>query len=95
MEKDLSKELRIRTITTVELLASKILSLLRKSTGDYDLKKKIRNSDMSAEAITDDAIHKYMFEILNESPETEEEKNPIRGQKKIKQDENASSRRYI
>ena len=36
---------------------------------------------MSIEAITD-AIHEYMYEKLNESPETEEEKNSTRRQKK-------------
>ena len=41
--------------------------------GDYELKKKIRKSDMSIEGVTD-AIHVYMYEKLNESPETEEEK---------------------
>ena len=40
-----------------ELLASKFLSVIGKSTGDYDLKKKIRKSDMSVEAITE-ALHK-------------------------------------
>ena len=63
----------IETITTAELLASKFLSLIGKSTGDYDSKKKIRKSDMSVEAITN-AIHEYMFEKLNDSPEKEEEK---------------------
>ena len=70
---DVEKNCEFETITAAELLASKFLSLIGKSTGDYDLKKKIRKSDMSVEAITD-AIHKYMYEKLNDSPETEEEK---------------------
>ena len=37
------------------------------------MKKKIRKSDMSGEAITD-AIHEYMYEKLNDSPETDEER---------------------
>ena len=32
---------------------------------------------MSVKAITD-AIHEYMYEKLNDSPETGEEKNPVR-----------------
>ena len=35
--------------------------------------KNFRKSDMSIEAVTD-AIHEYMYETLNESTETEEEK---------------------
>ena len=75
---DVEKNCEFETITAAELLASKFSSLIGKSTGDYDLKKKIRKSDMSVEAITD-AIHEYMYEKLNDSPETEEEKNnPVR-----------------
>ena len=70
---DVEKNCEFETITAAELIASKFLSLIGKSTGDYELKKKIRKSDMSIEAITD-AIHEYMYEKLNESPETEEEK---------------------
>ena len=47
--------------------------MIGKSTGDYDLKKTIRKSDVSIEAITE-ALHEYMHEKLNDSPETEEEK---------------------
>ena len=61
------------TITAAELLASKFLSLIGKSTGDYEFKKKIRKSDMSVETITE-AKHEYMYEKLNESPETDEDK---------------------
>ena len=70
---EVEKNCEFETITAAELLASKFLSVIRKSTGDYDLKKKIRKSDMSIEAITE-ALHEYMYEKLNDSPETEEEK---------------------
>ena len=70
---EVEKNFDFETITAAELLASKFLSIIGKSTGDYDLKKKIRKSDMSVEAITG-AIHKYMYEKLNDSSETEEEK---------------------
>ena len=56
-----------------ELLASKFSSVIGKSTGDYDLKKKIRKNDMSVEAITE-ALQEYMYEKLKVSPETEKEK---------------------
>ena len=65
--------MQVRTLTVAELLESKFLSFIGKSTGDYELKKKIRKSDMTVEAITD-AIHEYMYEKLNDSPETEEKK---------------------
>ena len=70
---EIEKNCEFENITAAELLASKFLSLIGKSTGDYELKKKIRKGDMSVEAITD-AIHEYMYEKLNDSPETDEEK---------------------
>ena len=70
---EVEKICEFETITAAELLASKFLSLIGNSTGDYELKKKIRKSDMSVEAITE-AIHEYMYEKLNESPETDEDK---------------------
>ena len=69
----IERNCEFETITAAELLASKFLSVIGKSVGDYDLKKKIRKSDMSVEAITD-ALHEHMYEKLNDSPETEEEK---------------------
>ena len=72
LEKNTSrKHCEFETITAAELLASKFLSLIGKSRGDYELRKKIRKSDMSVEAITE-VIHEYIYEKLNESPETEE-----------------------
>ena len=70
---EVEKNCKFENITAVEALASKFLSLIEKSTGDYKLKKKIRKSDKSVEAITD-AIHEYMYEKLNHSPETHEKK---------------------
>ena len=70
---DVENNCEFETIAAAELIASKFISLLGKSTGDFELKKKIRKSNMSIEAITD-AIHEYMYEKLNKSPETEEEK---------------------
>ena len=69
----IERNCEFETITAAELLASNFLSVIEKSTGDYDLKKNIRKSDMSVEAITD-ALHEHMYEKLNDSPETEEEK---------------------
>ena len=82
---EVEKNCEFETITAAELLASKFLSVIGKSTGDYDLKKKIRKSDMSIEAITE-ALHEYMYEKSNDSPETEEEKK-IRYLKKKKNKE--------
>ena len=53
-------------LTPAELIASKFLSLIGRSTGDYELKKKIRKSDMIKETITD-LIHEYMYDRLNDS----------------------------
>ena len=70
---NVEKYCEFEIITAAELIASNFLSLIGNSTGDYELKKKIRKSDMSIEAISD-AIHENMYEKLNESPETEIEK---------------------
>ena len=70
---EVEKNCEFETITAADFLASKFLSLIGKSTGDYEIKKKIRKSDMSVEAITE-AIHEYMYEKLNESPETDEDR---------------------
>ena len=66
------KNCEFEEITAAELLASKFLSVIGKTTGDNDLKKKIKKGDMSVEAITD-TIHEYMYEKMNESRDTEEE----------------------
>ena len=54
------------------MLASKFLSVIGKTTGDNDLKKKIKKGDMSVEATTD-TIHEYMYEKMNESKDSEKE----------------------
>ena len=70
---NVEKKCEFETRTAAKLITSKFLSLIGKSTGNSGLKKKIRKSDMSIDAITD-AIHEYMYEKLNESTETEKEK---------------------
>ena len=56
-------------------MVSKFLSVIGRSTGDYDLKRNKKNdiSVISVEAITK-ALHEYIYEKLNDSPETEDEK---------------------
>ena len=80
---EIERNCEFETITAAELLASKFLSVIGKSTGDYDLKKKIRKSDMLVEAITD-AILEYTYDKLNDSPETEEKKIRYLNKRKIK-----------
>ena len=68
---EVEKKCEFENITPAELLASKFLSLIGKSSGDYELKRKIKKSNMTIDAITD-AIHEYMYEKLNESSDSEE-----------------------
>ena len=70
---EVEKKCEFENITPAELLASKFLSLIGTSSGDYELKRKIKKSNMTIDAITD-AIHEYMYEKLNESTESEESK---------------------
>ena len=51
--------------------------------GDYELEKKVQQKDMSVEAITE-AIPEYMYEKINDSPETEAEKIRHVEKKRIK-----------
>ena len=53
-------------VTPAELIASKFSSLIGRSPGDYELKKKIRESNVTIEAITD-LIHECMYDRLNDS----------------------------
>ena len=69
---EVEKNSEFETIIAAELLASNFLSLVGKTKG-YEQKMEVRKSDMSVEAITH-AIHEYMYEKLNDSPETEAEK---------------------
>ena len=61
-------------VILAELIASKFLSVIGKSTGDYELKKKIRKSDMTIETITD-IIHEYMYDRLKDSNNSNDGKN--------------------
>ena len=61
-------------VTPAELIASKFLSVIGKSTGDYELKKKIRKSDMTIETITD-VKHEYMYDRLNDWNNSNDGKN--------------------
>ena len=60
------KNFEFDKITPAELIALKFLSLIGRSTGDYELKKKIRKSDMTIERTTD-SIHEYIYDGLNDS----------------------------
>ena len=60
------KNCEFEIVTPAELIASKFLSVIGRSTGDYELKKKIRKSDMTIETKTA-LIHEHMYDRLNES----------------------------
>ena len=60
------KNCEFENVTPAKLLASKFFSVIGRSTGDYELVKKIRKSDMTIETITA-LIHEHMYERLNES----------------------------
>ena len=60
------KNCEVDKVTLAELIATKFLSLTGRSTGDYDLKKKIRKSNMTIKTITD-IIPEYMYGRLNDS----------------------------
>ena len=53
-------------MTLAELIASKLAELVGRTTGDYELKKKIRKSNMTIETITE-KVHEYMYDRLNNS----------------------------
>ena len=57
-----------------ELIASKFLLLIGRSTGHYELKKKIRKSKMTIETITD-LIHESMYDLLNHSINSNDRRN--------------------
>ena len=60
------KNCEFENVTPAELIASKFLSVIGRSTGDYESKKKIPKSDMTIETITA-LIHEDMYDRLNES----------------------------
>ena len=68
------KNCEFDNVTPAELIASKFLSLIGRSTGDYELKKKIRKSNMTIETITD-LIHEYMYDRLNDSNNSNDGRN--------------------
>ena len=60
------KNCEFENVTPAELIASKFLSVIGRSTGDYELKKKIRKSDMTIETIAA-LILEHMYDRLNDS----------------------------
>ena len=60
------KNCEFKNVTPAELIASKFLSITRRSAGVYELKKKLRKSDITIQTITD-LIHEYMNDSLDES----------------------------
>ena len=60
------KNCEFENVTPAQPLASKFFSVIGRPTGDYELKKKIRKSDMTIETITA-LIHEHMYDRLNDS----------------------------
>ena len=81
------KNCEFDNVTLAELIASKFLSLIGRSTGDYELKKKIRKSNMTIETITD-LIHEYMYDRLNDSNNSNDGRNIKHVQERSKKKEN-------
>ena len=77
---EVEKNCKFETTIAAELLASKILSLIGKSTGEYELRR-IRKNDMSVEAITEAYTSRSMKTWMTPS-ETEEEKQSTCGEAK-------------
>ena len=61
-------------VTPAEPTASKFMSVIGRSAGDYELKKKIRKSDMTIGTITA-LVHEHMYDCLNDSNNSKEIKN--------------------
>ena len=68
------KNCEFDNVTPAEFIASKFLSLIGRSTGDYELMKKIRKSNMTIETITH-LIHEYMYDRLNDSNTSNDRRN--------------------
>ena len=68
------KNCKFDNVTPAELIASKFLSLIGRSTGDYELKKKIQKSNMTIETIAD-LVHEYMYDRLNDSNNSNDGRN--------------------
>ena len=62
----MEKNCEFEKVTPAELIASKFLSVIGRSTGDSELKKNFRKSDMTIETITA-LIHEHMYDQLNDS----------------------------
>ena len=62
----MEKNCDIQNVTPAYLTASKFLSLIGRSTGDYELRKKIPESGITIETITA-LIHEHMYDRLNDS----------------------------
>ena len=62
----MEKNCEFENVTPAELLASKFLSVIGRSTGDYEQEKKIRKSDITVETITA-LIHEHLYDRLNDS----------------------------
>ena len=60
------KNCEFENVTPAELIAAKFLSVIGRSTGDYELKMKMLKSDMTIETITT-LIHEHKYDRLNES----------------------------
>ena len=60
------KNCEFENVIPAELIASKFLSVIGRSKGDYELKKKIRKSNMKIETKTA-LIHNYMYDRLNDT----------------------------
>ena len=70
---EIEKNCEFEEITAAELLASKFLSVIGNNQNDKELKKKIKEGDMSIDNITE-AIHEHIYRQQNLSDSEEETK---------------------
>ena len=63
------KHCEFGNVTPAELIASKFLSLIRRSTGDYELEKNYARAPFT------DIIHEYMYDRINDSITSNERRN--------------------
>ena len=75
------KECEFDNVTPAELIASKFLALIGRSTGDYEVKKNILKCSMTIGTITD-LIHEYMHDRLNDSDNSNDGRNVKHVQKR-------------
>ena len=69
---EIEKNCEFEQITAAELIISKFISMIGKSTGDNELKKKIKKGEMTIDHVTE-LIHEHMYEKLNESSDSDQE----------------------